>query len=152
MLFRRPTLLKLELNLNPVISPTLFRLGPLFPGHPTTRMFNLWTLTFMICNQLNFLPSLLNTSSPSRLPSNRILNPTTRNITQSRSTLKRCVLKPKSILTRGITRYGQNVILSRLLQRKMSPLPQLKSLLNLNIRLLRSLNIRIAQIQSFTGK
>ena len=101
---------------------------------------------------LHFLPSLLKMSSPSLLPSNRILNPTTWNIIPSRNTPKRCVLKPKSILTKGSTRYGQNIILSRLLQRKMSPLPQLKSLLKLNIRLLRSLNIRIAQIQSFTGR
>ena len=42
--------------------------------------------------------------------------------------------------------YGQNTILSRLQQRKMSPLLQLKSLQNLNIRLLPSLNIETAQI------
>ena len=47
MLFRHPTLLKLDLNLDPVISLTLLRLGLLFLGHPTTRMFDLWTLTFM---------------------------------------------------------------------------------------------------------
>ena len=76
------------------------------------------------------LPSLLKMSSPSLLPSNRILNPTIRNITPNRNALKRCVLKLKSILIKGSTRYGQNIILSRLLQRKTSPLPQLKSLLN----------------------
>ena len=74
--------------------PALFRLGLLFPGHPTTRMFNLWTLIFM---DFHFLPSL-KMSSPSRLPSNRMLNPTTRNIIPSRNTQKRCVLKQKSIL------------------------------------------------------
>ena len=35
----------------------------------------------------HFLPSLLKMSSPSMLPSNRILNPTTRNIVPSRTTL-----------------------------------------------------------------
>ena len=53
-------------------------------------------------------------------------------------------------LTKGSIRYGQSIILSRLLQRKMSPLLQSKSLQNLNIRLLPSLIIRLAQIQSFT--
>ena len=109
MLFRCPTRLKLDLNLDPVISPTLFRLGLLFPGHPTTQMFNLWTLTFM---DLHFLPSLLKMSSPSLLPSNRILNPTTLDIIPSQNTLKRCVLKPRSILTKRNTRQGQNIIMS----------------------------------------
>ena len=65
---------------------------------------------------------------------------------------RRWFLKQKSILTKGSTRQGQNIIFSRLLQRKMSPLPQLESLLNLNIRFLRNLNSRTAQIQSFIGR
>ena len=65
---------------------------------------------------------------------------------------KECIQKPKNILTKGSTRYGQNIILSCLLQRKMSPLLQLKSLQNLNTRLLLNLNIRTAQIQSSTGR
>ena len=104
----------------PSIQPTLFRLRLLFPEHPTTRMFNLWTLTFM---DLHFLPSLLKMSSPSLLPSILILNPTIRNIIPSWTTLKRCILKQRSILIKENTRHGQNIILSHLLQRKMSPLP-----------------------------
>ena len=80
------------------------------------------------------------------------LNLTTRNIIPSRTTLKSCVLKQRSILIKENTRHGQNIILSHLLQRKMSPLPQVESLQNLNIRFLRSLNIRTAQIQSFIGR
>ena len=76
----------------------------------------------------HFLPSLLKMSSPSMLPSNRILNPTTRNFIPSWNTLEKWFLKQKSILTKGSTRQGQNIILSHLLQRKMSPLPQLESL------------------------
>ena len=73
-------------------------------------------------------------------------------IISSRNNLKGCVQKPENILTKGSIRYRQSIILSRLLQRKMSPLSQLKSLQNLNKRLLPSLNIRIAQIQSSTGR
>ena len=65
---------------------------------------------------------------------------------------KRVCSKSKKILTKGSIRHGQSIILSHLLQRKMSPLSQLKSLQNLNNRLLPSLNIRIAQIQSSTGR
>ena len=65
---------------------------------------------------------------------------------------KKRILKQKSILRKGSTRHGQNIILSRLLQRNMSPLPQLESLLNLNIRFLRNLNTRTPQIQSFIGR
>ena len=54
--------------------------------------------------------------------------------------------------TRKNTRLGQSTILSRLLQRKISPLFLSKNLLNLNKRLLLSLNIyRIAQTQFSTG-
>ena len=64
------------------------------------------------------------------------------------------VMRPKqrSILIKENTSQGQNIIVSRLLQRKMSPLLQLKSLQNLNLRFLKNLNIRTAQIQSFIGR
>ena len=101
---------------------------------------------------LHFLPSLLKMSSPSLLPSNWILNLITRNIIPTRTTLKRYVLNQRSILIKENTNQGQNIILSRFLQRKMSPLLQLESLLNLKIRFLRNLNNRTAQIQSFIGR
>ena len=90
-----------------------------------------------------------------RAPGTRMLNLTTRIIIPSRNNQKEYILKQKknkNILTKESTRYGQNIIRSRLLQRKMSPLLQLKSLQNLNTRLLLSLNIRAAQMQSFTGR
>ena len=94
----------------------------------------------------------LKVSSPGMLSGTRILNPTIRIIIPSPNNLKGCVQKPKNILTKGSIRHGQSIILSYFLQRKMSPLHQLKSLQNLNNRLLLSLNIRIAQIQSSTGR
>ena len=92
------------------------------------------------------------TQSLSMLPGTLVLNPTTRTIILSRNNIKRCVQKPKNILTKGSTRYGQSINLSHLLQRKMNPLSQLKSLQNLNKRLLPSLNFRLTQIQSSTGR
>ena len=97
-------------------------------------------------------PKSTQVSSPSMLPGTRILNPTTWIIIPSRNNQKGCVQKPKNILTKGSIRHGHSIILSHLLQRKMSPLSQLKSLQNLNKRLLPSLNIRIPQIQSSTER
>ena len=74
-----------NIQLKQEMALTLFQLGLLFQGHPTTRMFNLWTLNIM---DLHFLPSLLKMSSPNMLPSNRILNLTTRNIIPSRTSIK----------------------------------------------------------------
>ena len=132
---------QLYLQLDPVNSPTLFRLGLLFPplGHPTVWMLSQWTLNMM---DLHFL------LSPVSLQSEHA----SRHSDHYRNNQKGCVQKPKNIPTKGSTRYGQNIILSRLLQRKMSPLLQLKSLQNLNTRLHLSLNIRTAQIQSSTGR
>ena len=63
-----------------------------------------------------------------------------------------CSKAKKNILTKGRIRYGQSIILSHLLQRKMSLLLKSKRLQNLNKRLLPSLIIRLAQIQSSTGR
>ena len=117
--------------------------------HSDAQPMDSWTLNIM---DLDFLHSPLKVSSLSMLPGTRMLNPTIRIIIPSRNNLKGCVQKPKSILTKGSTRYGQNIILSCLFQRKMSPLLQLKSLQSLNKTLLPSLDIRTAQIKSSTGR
>ena len=57
----------------------------------------------------------------------QMLNPTTRIIIPSRNNQKEYILRPRNILTKESTRYGLNIILSRLLQRKMSPLLHLKT-------------------------
>ena len=92
--------------------------------------------------------------SPTMLPSTRIFSPTNWIINRSttRSNLKGCIPNLRSTWTRKNTRFGQSTILSRLLQRKISPLSLSKSLLNRNWLLL-SLNInRIAQTQFSTGR
>ena len=71
-------------------------------------------------------PKSTQSSSPSMLPGTQILNPAIRIIIPSWNNLKGCVQKPKNILTKGSIRYWQSIILSRLLQRKMSPLSQLE--------------------------
>ena len=112
-------------------------------------MLSLWTLNIM---NLHFLLSPVKVSSSRMLPGTRILSSTTRIIIPSWNNPKEYILKPKNILTNENTRYRLNIIPSHLLQRKMSPLLQLKSLQNLNTRLLLSLNIRTAQIQYSTGR
>ena len=76
---------------------------------------------------LHFLQAPLKVSSLSILPGTWILNLNIRIIIPSRNNLKGCVQKPKNILTKGIIRYGQSIILSHLLQRKMNLLPIKKS-------------------------
>ena len=72
---------------------------------------------------LHFLQNSLKVSSPTLLPNTRILNPTTRFLIPrtTRNNIKGCVPKQRSTRTRKNTRFGQSTILSRLLQRKISP-------------------------------
>ena len=87
-------------------------------------------------------------------PSTRIFNPTTQILNPStRNNLKGCVLPElRNTRTRRNTRFEQNTILSRLLQRKISPLSLSKSLLGLNRLLLSMTNNMITQTQFFTGR
>ena len=119
---------------------------------PTTRMLNLWTQTSVV---LLSHQDLLKVFSPTMAPSTRIFNPTTRiNNPTTRNNLKGCVLPElRNTWTRRNTRLGQSTILSRLLQRKISPLSLSKSRLSPENRLLMSTtNNRITQTQFFTGR
>ena len=101
---------------------------------------------------LSFHQGLLKVFNLTMAPSTRIFNPTTQILIPStRNNLKGFVPELRSTRTRKNTRLGQNTILSRLRQRKISPLSMSRSLLNLN-RLLSMINNRIAQIQFFTGR
>ena len=103
-------------------SASVSKAGPSKQAGPTlehlfSRMLNQWTPTFMV---LHFLHGFLKVSSPTMLPSTRILNPTTQILIPrtARNNQKWCVPKLKNTRTKENTRFGQSIILGRLLQRK----------------------------------
>ena len=68
---------------------------------PTSRASDHLDAQPMNIMELHFLLSLLEVSSPNMFPGTRMLNPTTRIIIPSRNNQKRCIKKPKNILTKG---------------------------------------------------
>ena len=96
---------------------------------------------------LHFHHSSPNVYSPIIAPSTPIFIPNTRNNLQGF-----VFLKPRNTRTKRNTRFGQNTFHSLHLQRRISPLSMLKSLLSPKRLLLSKTNNRITQTQSFTGR
>ena len=92
--------------------------------------------------------------SPIMAPRTWIFNPNTRTLNlNTRNNLKGCVLlEPRNTRTKRNTRFRQNAIHSLHLQRRISPLSLLKSLLSLNRLLLSKTKNRVTQTQSLTGR
>ena len=91
--------------------------------------------------------------SPIMAPSTWIFSPNTLILNlNTQNNLKGCVLKPRNTRTKRNTRFGQNTIHSLHLQRRISPLSLLKSLLSLNRLLMSKTNKKVTQTQSITGR
>ena len=120
-------------------------------GHPITRMLNLWKQTSVVLHFHHGSPKVY---SPIMAPNTRIFNLNTQILNpNTRNNLKGCdLLEPRNTRTKRNTRFGQNTIHSLHLQRWISPLSLLKSLLSLNRLLLSKTNNRITQNQSFIGR
>ena len=118
---------------------------------PITRMLNLWKRTSMV---LLFYHGSGKVCSPIIAPNTRIFIPNTRILSLiTKNNIKGCVLlEPRNTRTKRNTRFGQNTFHSFHLQRRISPLSLLKSLLSLKRLLLSKTNNKIIQTQSFTGR